>query len=308
MATLAVLGAVVAAPEAQATEKLAHNASNVTLRVDNKGHAVVGFTTRGVRRHAVVWGAINARHPNPSVPQVKFRIDYSGGYKGLGYPLWKTIKNRCRPYDGPRLPWLVAACKAPDGSYWALQEFKRMLPNLGLAPWKASQRARELHVSHWKGEIAKLEIWADWVMSKRWHEIFGRLTYKGQGVYGFKSTRAGAPLDGYGRLVYLDTYNSKLGRGWKRENSFLAQRTNGRFCYLFVPRDRYAGYPAGPRRPAANGQRYRVTAGGPGVTPFVMGTVAGLPNFNASNPTHLQLEAAMDPVKASLFGRACWGS
>ena len=37
------------------------------------------------------------------------------------------------------------ACKAPDGSYWALQSWQRMLPNLGYAPWKKLQRARELH-------------------------------------------------------------------------------------------------------------------------------------------------------------------
>ena len=32
--------------------------------------------------------------------------------------LGKRFKNRCRPYDGPSLPMLVAACKAPNGSYW----------------------------------------------------------------------------------------------------------------------------------------------------------------------------------------------
>jgi hypothetical protein len=308
LTALAVLVSVVAAPEASASEKLTDNASNVTLKVDNAGHAVVGFTRAGVRRHAVVWGAINARHPNPSVPQVRFKIDYSGGYRRLGHPLWKTIRNRCQPYDGPRLPWLVTACKAPDGSYWALQEFRRMLPNLGLTPWRANQRARELHVSHWKGEVAKLEVYADWVMSMRWHEVFGRLTYKGQGVHGFKATRAGAPLDGYGRLIYLDVYNSALGRGWKRENSFLAGRPNGRYCYLFVPRNRYAGYPRGPKRPAANGERYRLTGGGPGVTPFVSATTRGLPDYNESNPEHVQLEAALNPLKASLFEGKCWGN
>jgi hypothetical protein len=309
LAALVVPAFAVALPQAaHASEKVTDNARNVTLKVDNAGHAVVSWTRAGRRHHAAVWGAINARHPNPSIPQVKFRIDYSGGYKRLGYPLWKTIRNRCRPYDGPRLPWLVTACKAPDGSYWALQEFRRLLPNLGLAPWKSSQRARELHVSHWKGELARIEVYADWVMSMRWHEVFGRLTYKGQGVHGFRATRAGAPLDGYGRLIYLDVYNSALGRGWKRENSFLSGRPNGRYCYMFVPRNRYAGYPPGPRRPAANGQRYRLTGGGPGVTPFVSATVGGLPNFSASNPAHTQLEAALNPLKASLFGDACFGS
>jgi hypothetical protein len=306
--TALALGALAAAPEALASEKLTDNASNVSLKVDGSGHAVVYFTRNGRRMHPVVWGAINARHPSRNVPQVKFKIDYSGGYMKLGRPLWKTIQNRCRPYDGPPLPWLVAACKAPDGSYWALQSFRRLLPNLGLSPWARHQRARELHISHWKGEPAKLEVWADWVMSIRWHEVFGRLTYQGQPVYGFSSTRAGAPLDGYGRLIYLDTYNSRLGAGWKRENSFLAQRPNGRFCYMFVPRDRYAGYPPGPRRPPANGQEYRLTAGGPGVTPFVMAKVAGLPNYNGLNPDHVAHEALLNPIKRALFGDLCFGN
>ena len=306
--TALALGALVGAPEALASEKLTDNAANVSLKVDGSGHAVVYFTRNGRRMHPVVWGAINARHPSRNVPQVKFKVDYSGGYMKLGSPLWKTIKNRCRPYDGPPLPWLVTACKAPDGSYWALQQFRRLLPNLGVSPWAPHQRARELHISHWKGEPAKLEVSADWVMSMHWHEVFGRVTYQGQPVYGFSSTSAGAPLDGYGRLIYLDTYNSALGAGWKRENSFLAQRPNGRFCYMFVPRDRYAGYPAGPRRPAANGQRYRLTAGGPGVTPFVMTTVAGLPNFSSTNPDHVALEALLNPVKRALFGDRCFGN
>jgi hypothetical protein len=309
LAALLVLASALVTPQAaQASEKLTDNAGNVTLKVDNAGHAVVSWSRGGARRHAVVWGAMNARHPNASVPQVKFKIDYSGGYKRLGYPLWQRIKNRCRPYDGPALPLLVAACKAPDGSYWALQQFRRLLPNLGIAPWQARQRARELHVSHWSGEIARLEVYADWVMSMRWHEVFGRLTYKGVGVHGFRSTAAGAPLDGYGRLIYLDVYNSKLGPGWKRENSFLSGRPNGRYCYMFVPRNRYAGYPPGPQRPAANGERYRLTGGGPGVTPLVSATVAGLPNYSDSNPAHQQLEAAMNPLKASLFGDECYGS
>jgi hypothetical protein len=310
---LAALGAVLAAvfglPEtALASEKLTDNASNVVLKVDNAGHAVVYFTRGGRRMHPVVWGAVNARHPSQRVRQVSFKIDYSGGYMRLGRPLWKTIRNRCRPYDGPPLPFLVAACKAPDGSYWALQQFRRLLPNLGIDPWLRHQRARELHISHWTGEPTRLDVYADWVMSVRWHEIFGRLTYRGRGVHGFRATPSGAPLDSYGRLVYLDVYNSALGRGWKRENSFLAGRPNGRFCYLFVPRPRYSWYPPGPRRPAANGERYRVIAGGPGVTPFVQRIVPGLPDFSSSNPAHLALEAQMNPIKRSLFGDTCWGN
>ena len=309
LALLAALGVAVSAPgTASASEKITSNVSRVTLKVDNAGHALVSYTSAGRRRHVAVWGAVNARHPDPNVPQVKFTMDYSGGYMRLGYSLAKRINDRCRPYDGPRLPWFVAACKAPDGSYWALQEFRRLLPNLGLDPWLPHQSARELHISHWTGPLAKLDVYADWVMSKRYHEIFGQLTYRGQPVHGFAATRQGAPLDGYGRLVYLDVYNSALGPGWERENSFLAGRPNGRFCYMFVTRERYAAMPPGPARPPANGERYRVTAGGPGVTPLVMKIVPGLPDYDANNAQHVALEAELNPIKQSLFDGACYGN
>ena len=59
------------------------------------------------------------------------------------------MRNACRPYDGPELQWLVTACKAPDGSYWAVQAWQRMLPNYGLAP-TPKQAVWELRLSHWK--------------------------------------------------------------------------------------------------------------------------------------------------------------
>ena len=305
LAALAAAAACLVAPGvAGATEKITTNVTKLQLRVDGKGRAVVSWTKGGVRRHAAVWGAINARHPSTVLPQVRFKIDFSGGAMKLGFPLHKTINNRCGRYDGPSIPWLVKACKAPDGSYWALQAFKRLLPNLGMTPWLPSQRHREIHLSHWKGPIAKLEVYADWVMSMRWHELFGRLTYKGVGVHGFKASRYGVPLDRYGRLIYLDTYNSALGAGWKRENSFLARRkaTPGHFCYHFVPRDRYAWFPPGPRRPAAQGDMYRLTGGGPGVTPFVMTRLQGLADFDADNPEHQRIEGEMNPLKTVVVG------
>ena len=94
--------------------------------------------------------------------------------------------------------------------------------------------------------------------------IFGRLTYDGQGVYGFTSTPRGNPLDGYGRNVYVDTFGSAYGKGWHRANSFLTHHrghTLGDFCFAFYA---HAGHPNG------NGTKYRATVEGPGVTPDVM--------------------------------------
>lgn len=291
---LAALAAfLTAAGTAPASAIVTRDAFNVGLKVDGKGHAVVYYTRAGKRYHPVFWGAVNARRPSRTIPQYAFKIDYSGGYMRLGYPLWKTIRNRCRRYDGPSLPNAVATCKAPDGSYWALQTWQRMLPNLGYTPWKAAQRVRELHVSHWTGALPKLELYTDWAYGDRKYHLFGRLTYRGYPVHGYTATSSGNPTDSYGRNAYLDTYNAVYGSGWKRENSFLAHNPGGNFCYLFFNRPSYYD---STTRPAGNGSRYRGTVIGPGVTPVVRTHVIGRPAYDAGNPDHVALEAAMNAL------------
>ena len=137
------------------------NVRGATLAVDAHGLAVVGYTTSaGLQRHVLAWGAINAL-PHPTSPtdvQTAFKFDYSGGWKthqSAGF--WKTVKNACGPYTGPALPFFVAGCDAPDGSYWALQSWQRNLPMRGFAPWTDAQKAVELHLSHWSGDLPALE-------------------------------------------------------------------------------------------------------------------------------------------------------
>jgi hypothetical protein len=268
----------------------------VRLKIDRSGKAVIYYGSK----HPLFWGAINARRPSPTRAQVTFRRDYSGGFKSFRKPIWKTIKNACQPYDGPALAWLVRACKAPDGSYWALQAWQRMLPNLGFDPWRSAQSQWELHLSHWRGPLPQLEVYLDWAYSGRYHHLFGRFTYQGAPVFGFKATGAGVPLDSYGRNVYADTLDSEYGPGWKRENSFLAHNPKGNFCYGFYPHKPYAGYPGTGTRPEGNGARYRLTALGPGVTPVVMWEGQGLPDFDRSNQTLVAHESAMNALAAQI--------
>ena len=232
---------------ASASEIVTRDPKHVSLKVDKKGYALVTFEQGKALKRVLYWGAVNAKAPARGAKQVVFERDFSGGWGTFHEKYWSTMKNACRAYDGPKLPWLVTACKAPDGSYWALQSWQRMLPNLGLAPWKAEQTVWELHISHWTGEPAQLEVYTDWSYHGRFHHLFGKLTYGGQGVHGFKSTSSGVPLDDFGRNVFLDTLNSGYGAGWKRENSFLAHGPNGTFCYGFYPHPPYPGYPAGDR-------------------------------------------------------------
>ncbi len=244
VALAAAVVSLIVVPLAQASFIVARNASHVRLRVAGT-RAIVDYRVGDRPRHVVLWGAIGARFPNPDVPQVEFRHRYGVGFLEGG---------ACRPYEGPPLPLLVAACTAPDGSYWALQSWQRLLPNYGgvHGPW-------ELHASHWRGQPARLEVWVDWSY-RRFPHLFGRLTYLGRPVYGFRVTRRGAPLDGYARNVYLDTLDSRYGLGWRRENGFLTHGPTGTFCYGL--------YPHGSHSSGA-GKAYRLTVVGPGVTPIV---------------------------------------
>ena len=237
---------------AGAAEIVTRNATRIHLETDNKGRAMVSYYQRGRMWHVFYSGAINARRPSQGASQVKFKVDYSGG-RGQ----WRHFKNTCRPYDGPTLAWFVSACKAKDGSYWALQAWQRMLPNVGYIPWKHEQKVWEVHLSHWTGETAQLEAYADWVYGGRFHEVFGRATYNGQPIYGFSTTRSGKPLDKFGRLIFLDTLGSAYGPGWKRENSFVVHKPSGMFCYGFYPYSTYGSYPT-PTLAEAHRQRREV--------------------------------------------------
>ena len=244
---------------ANASTLLDRNAQGVTLKVDAKGQAVVSYTARGRKWNVLAWGAVNALAPSAGSRQVDFKLDYSGGWGTYKRDVWKTVRNTCGTYTGPPLAWRVTACTAKDGSNWAIQSWQRMLPNYGLAP-NAKQAVWELRLSHWTGPLPELTVNTNWAYAKYDH-LFGTFLYKGAPVHGFRSTAGGNPLDTFGRNLYVDTFNSAYGSGWKRENSFLMHKGTGTFCYGFYPHGHH---------PIGKGERYRATIIGPGVTPDVM--------------------------------------
>jgi hypothetical protein len=297
MVFAAVAAAAVASPRAGASQLIDRDAAGVTLQVNDRGEALLTYTAHGRLRHVLAWGAVNALPPAAGARQVKLQLDYAGGYGKyfkhdpaaqrlvarfrriqytpgyLANPItrelqqtqqaadlyWKNgFSGGCLPYDGPALAWAVIECKAPDGSYWAVQVWQRELPDYGLAPTPA-QSAWELRLSHWRGPLPVLTIRTDWSWH-RWEHLYGTLSYLGRPAFGFLAS-SGTPLDGFGRNVYVDTFDSAYGSGWRRENSALTHSGTGVFCYSFNP---HGDHPAG------NGTGYRVTVIGPGVTPDVM--------------------------------------
>lgn len=279
IAFAALVGALWLVAPAWASELIDRDGVNVQLRADAQGRALITYTKHGERKFVRVWGAINALRPTAGTKQVSFQLQY-GPNAAIGF------KGTCGAYDGPSLQYVVAACKAPDGSYWAVQEWAVPLPDLGFAPWLPAQKSLWMTVSHWRGPIARLEAYADWVYSGKFHSIFGRYTYDGAPIHGFGTTNTGVPTDGFGRLIFLDTYNSPYGAGWARENSFVSHKPTGVWCYGFYSFDPTKGgyvHPpgvTGTRGPGI-GSKYRLTAIGPGVTPDVVATVDDPGDFSA---------------------------
>jgi hypothetical protein len=300
----AVAASVVLAAPASGSELIQDaNAQLLSLQVNHKGEALVTYRRAdGSVRHVLAWGAVNARAPSEDVAQVRFRWDYAGGWgKYHNGRYWRTFRNGCSPYDGPALPMVVAACKAPNGSYWTVQAWQRRLPLLGFDPWLPAQSSVELHLAHFSGELPKLEVYANWTYNGRWQGLFGRYSYLGQPIFGFGANAKGVPKDKYGRNLYIDTFNSAYGPGWKRESGILTHKGTGTFCHSFVPQKPFAGYPSQDVRPAATGERYRVTVGGPGVMPVMQVEVAGLTRADLARDG--EIDAVFDEVMAG--DRAC---
>jgi hypothetical protein len=198
----------------------------------------------------------------------------------------------CKKYTGPKLAFGVAACDAPDGSYWALQQWRRRLPDYGVEP-NAQQSSAELHLAHWTGALPVLKVATDWSYH-RWQHLFGTYTYDGKAVFGFGSTSTGQPLDSFGRNVYLDSKNSNYidGKGtWMRVNSWLTHESTGAWCYGVSPH--------GSADRTGAGSEYRLTIIGPGVTPDVSVTVKSPGAYNAT------ADAAQNTKIAALHDTLC---
>jgi hypothetical protein len=270
-------------------------ATQVRLQVNAKGEALLTYQVNGKMKRVLVWGALNALQPAKGAKQVAFNLDYSGGWQRYHTTYWETFPRKCNAYDGPTLPYVVAACKAPDGSYWAAQSWQELLPDLGYLPWLPIQKAKWLFLSHWTGPVAQMETGTNWIYDGTWQQIFARVTYRGRPVYGFGTSRYGVPSDGFGRIVYVDTHNSSYGRGWRRENASVTHNPTGLFCYGLFPHNPATGgyrHPPGqtaPRGPGT-GDKYRLTAEGPGVTPLVSKLVPGLHEFKAANAADVALQ------------------
>ena len=66
--------ALVCVADASASQLIDRNARGIRLAVNPRGEALLTYHTHGGVHHVRAWGAINARYPNPQLPEV---VSYS---------------------------------------------------------------------------------------------------------------------------------------------------------------------------------------------------------------------------------------
>ena len=191
------------------------------------------------------WGAIDSA--------TRFSRDYSGGWRSKVAD-YRRFSNNCRPYTGPPLSLLVAACDAPDGSHWALQQWQRLWQNYG-----GDSAAAELFISHWRKDWHALD--PDRLqLSREVPAPLGQFRLPRKAVFGTHHTLQGVPTDTQGRNIYVDYLTGPV---WRRVNSFLTHPPTAGFCYTFA--NHPAASPAWngvgtgdayPRRQSARGSRH----------------------------------------------------
>jgi hypothetical protein len=181
--------ALLAAASAQSSRPVASDARVVSLTVNDRGEALLTYRSGGVTRHVLSWGTND------------IRLDYSGGWRRHGREYWRGFEGSCRRYKGPRLAYELAACTAPDGSYWAVQGIPQ----------------RSFEISHWRGPLAKVQTGMAWAYGGRFQVLFGRVTYGGR-------PSGGLPLR-------LDSFRG----GWNRTSPFATHDPSGAFCYGLYP-------------------------------------------------------------------------
>ena len=190
--------------------------ADATLQVNGRGEALVELHPqhgRPASRARLGGGERTGAEPEPAAGAVLVRL--------------RRRLEEVRAPGVAHLPQPVPALRrpAPAEPRGGLQGAGRLLlgaaalaallPMRGVAPFRPGHGRYELHVSHWSGPLPELEVSPNWTYDGRWQGLFGRLTYQGIPVHGFRTPSASRP-EPYARFVYIDTFNSGFGRGWQR--------------------------------------------------------------------------------------------
>ena len=238
---------------------------NVHLAVNRNNVALLTYRADGRLHHTLAWGAVNARTPRRGMKQISFKLDYSGGWGSRRKDVWRGFKNACRSV---RRPASSGTSSRPARRPTARTGSSRS--GAGCSPRSAS--SRRSHSAPWRciSRTSRATFPSSWSSStgctRGTTTCTAGSSTRARASTGSRRRSTAPPLDTWGRNVFVDTYDSRYGRGWKRENGFLTHRGSGAFCYGF--------YPHG-NRPVGKGTEYRATVMGPGVTPILVWQGAG---------------------------------
>ncbi|HEY7197258.1 MAG TPA: hypothetical protein VH306_08725 [Gaiellaceae bacterium] len=209
-ALMIVSGLIVS--NAAASVKVGSSARKATLKVTSAGYAEVIYVTNGGKwRHVLI-------RPNGSL---RF-----GGHTNRKNVAYRTT--------GVKLPLRAQVYRTPNGTFYALQRWRRLVG-----------RPVELRFSRWQGAPTRLNLRT---VCCKWssERVMGNVTYHGKGVWGTNNTPTGAPKDGKGRNVYLD---SRRNGHWKRMMGILTHPKTGWYRLWIRPYWRggmYRGAVIGP--------------------------------------------------------------
>jgi len=283
------------APAAAASDRLALNASHVSLAVSANGRRRSSRISRAVGCGTHLSRARSTRCR-------RARACRRSGSRSIGPAAGRRIATRsggdelattARATRGPALASLVAACTAPDGSSWALQAWQPKLPHRGYPPYAAGQTDWSSTSRTGPGRSPTSRCTRTGRSTVRHTTCFGRLLYGGVPVHGFHTVSgSGGPQDRYGRSLYIDTFDSAYGRGWRRETSIVFRNPTGVFCYSFWP-THDVSLPGHPDRPAGDGSKYRIEVQGPGVTPNLSVVVQDPGKWDPNDPDRVAYEREM---------------
>jgi hypothetical protein len=194
---LGILTVLAIAPVAEGSIKIAGNASSASVSVNARGEATVTYVQQGRVRSAVV----------SSRGQVRYNRRAAG--RDVSFPT-----------SAVTLPMPIAIRQTRSGTFFALQAWRRLRGG-----------PVELRFSRWRGAPTLLTLGT---VCCRWRSeiVRGQATYHGRPIIGYRFSRAGVPLDEFGRNVYLD---SLRGGRWERMMGIVARRPAGRFRLWIRP-------------------------------------------------------------------------
>ena len=240
----------------------------LSLAVNGRGEALAQLPRRRtVRdRDVLVWGAMNAHAPDTRRPQVRFELRLRGGWRTYGSAGTRgrsgtrcraVRRSRARPprrrLQGARRLLLGAAALAAAAPMRGFDPFR---------PRHVGRRAARLALV---GPAARARGLAELDYGGRLQGLFGRLILPRRARARLPDTVRDEEPTAYARYVYIDTFNSVYGRGWRRDTGDRhASAQRGLLLQLRRRRRRRPAIRRREPRGPGNGERHRVTVDGPG--------------------------------------------